>query len=96
MCVCLCVCPDGRAFAVGGMGSDLLPRSILQQYDLRKDMWGLLPPMPTPRYDANINLHGSKLYVAGGFGSTVREHTVGVRADSVSCELDVSCVQTAL
>ncbi|XP_012678017.2 kelch domain-containing protein 8A [Clupea harengus] len=57
---------DGRAFAVGGMGSDLLPRSILQQYDLRKDMWGLLPPMPTPRYDANINLHGSKLYVAGG------------------------------
>uniref|UniRef100_A0A3B4AQA1 Attractin/MKLN-like beta-propeller domain-containing protein n=1 Tax=Periophthalmus magnuspinnatus TaxID=409849 RepID=A0A3B4AQA1_9GOBI len=52
--------------AVGGMGADLLPRSILQQYDLRKDVWALLPPMPTPRYDANTNLLGSKLYVAGG------------------------------
>ncbi|XP_063072521.1 kelch domain-containing protein 8A [Engraulis encrasicolus] len=57
---------DGRAFAVGGMGSDLVPRSTLQQYDPRKDMWALMPPMPTPRYDANINLHTSKLYVAGG------------------------------
>ncbi|KAM9408441.1 kelch domain-containing protein 8A [Pholidichthys leucotaenia] len=57
---------DGRALAVGGMGADLLPRSILQQYDLRKDVWALLPPMPTPRYDANTQLLGNKLYVAGG------------------------------
>lgn len=56
---------DGRALAVGGMGADLLPRSILQQYDLRKDVWALLPPMPTPRYDAITHLLGSKLYVAG-------------------------------
>uniref|UniRef100_A0A3Q3NMH7 Kelch domain containing 8A n=1 Tax=Mastacembelus armatus TaxID=205130 RepID=A0A3Q3NMH7_9TELE len=57
---------DGRALAVGGMGADLLPRSILQQYDLRKDVWAQLPPMPTPRYDANTHLLGNKLYVAGG------------------------------
>ncbi|KAK9528514.1 hypothetical protein VZT92_012668 [Zoarces viviparus] len=57
---------DGRALAVGGMGADLLPRSILQQYDLRKDVWALLPPMPTPRYDANTHLLGNKLYVAAG------------------------------
>ncbi|XP_061689538.1 kelch domain-containing protein 8A isoform X3 [Syngnathoides biaculeatus] len=57
---------DGRALAVGGMGADLLPRNILQQYDLRKDVWALLPPMPTPRYDANTHLFDSKLYVAGG------------------------------
>ncbi|MEQ2314180.1 Kelch domain-containing protein 8A [Ameca splendens] len=57
---------DGRALAVGGMGADLLPRSILQHYDLRKDVWALLPPMPTPRYDANCHLLGNKLYVAGG------------------------------
>ncbi|XP_051271474.1 kelch domain-containing protein 8A isoform X2 [Dicentrarchus labrax] len=57
---------DGRALAVGGMGADLLPRSILQQYDLRKDVWALLPPMPTPRYDANTHLLTNKLYVAGG------------------------------
>lgn len=57
---------DGRALAVGGMGSDLLPRNILQQYDLRKDVWALLPPMPTPRYDATAQLLGSKIYVAGG------------------------------
>ncbi|KAM9758743.1 kelch domain-containing protein 8A [Menidia menidia] len=57
---------DGRALAVGGMGADLLPRSILQQYDLRKDVWALLPPMATPRYDANTHLLGTKLYVAGG------------------------------
>lgn len=61
----MCVCVDGRALAVGGMGADLLPRSILQQYDLRKDVWALLPPMPTPRYDANTHLLGNKLYVAG-------------------------------
>ncbi|TNM89266.1 hypothetical protein fugu_005521 [Takifugu bimaculatus] len=48
------------------MGADLLPRSILQQYDLRKDVWALLPPMPTPRYDANTHLLANKLYVAGG------------------------------
>ena len=63
--VCVCVCVDGRALAVGGMGADLLPRSILQQYDLRKDVWALLPPMPTPRYDANSHLLANKLYVAG-------------------------------
>ncbi|XP_038134853.1 kelch domain-containing protein 8A-like [Cyprinodon tularosa] len=57
---------DGRALAVGGMGADLLPRNVLQQYDLRKDVWALLPPMPTPRYDANCHLLGNKLYVAGG------------------------------
>lgn len=56
---------DGRALAVGGMGADLLPRSILQQYDIRKDVWALLPAMPTPRYDANTHLLGNKLYVAG-------------------------------
>uniref|UniRef100_A0A3B5KQ42 Uncharacterized protein n=1 Tax=Xiphophorus couchianus TaxID=32473 RepID=A0A3B5KQ42_9TELE len=57
---------DSRALAVGGMAADLLPRSVLQQYDLRKDVWALLPPMPTPRYDANCHLLGNKLYVAGG------------------------------
>ncbi|KAM9800479.1 kelch domain-containing protein 8A isoform 3-T6 [Syngnathus typhle] len=57
---------DGRALAVGGMGADLLPRNILQQYDFRKDVWALLPPMPTPRYDANTRLLDDKLYVAGG------------------------------
>lgn len=56
---------DSRALAVGGMAADLLPRSVLQQYDLRKDVWALLPPMPTPRYDANCHLLGNKLYVAG-------------------------------
>lgn len=61
----MCVCVDGRALAVGGMGADLLPRNILQQYDLRKDVWALLPPMPTPRYDANTHLLANKLYVAG-------------------------------
>lgn len=47
------------------MGADLLPRSILQQYDMRKDVWALLPPMPTPRYDATAHLLGNKIYVAG-------------------------------
>ncbi|KAF7658835.1 hypothetical protein LDENG_00007120 [Lucifuga dentata] len=48
------------------MGADLLPRSILQQYDLRKDVWAQLPSMPTPRYDANTHLLTNKIYVAGG------------------------------
>lgn len=53
------------------MSADLLPRSVLQQYDLRKDVWALLPPMPTPRYDANAHLLGSKIYVAGTTTTTV-------------------------
>lgn len=66
LCGSLCLCTvDGRALGVGGMGADLLPRNILQQYDLRKDVWALLPPMATPRYDANTYLLSNKLYVAG-------------------------------
>lgn len=65
LCGSLCCTVDGRALAVGGMGADLLPRNILQQYDLRKDVWALLPPMVTPRYDANTYLLANKLYVAG-------------------------------
>uniref|UniRef100_A0A4W5NR82 Kelch domain containing 8A n=1 Tax=Hucho hucho TaxID=62062 RepID=A0A4W5NR82_9TELE len=57
---------DGRALAAGGMGSDMLHPSRLQQYDLRKNVWALLPPMPTPRYDATAHLLGNKIYVAGG------------------------------
>lgn len=56
------------------MGADLLPRNILQQYDLRKDVWALLPPMPTPRYDANTHLLTNKLYVAGTNRPTYYEH----------------------
>ncbi|KAJ3603322.1 hypothetical protein NHX12_031064 [Muraenolepis orangiensis] len=48
------------------MGSDLLPRATLQQYDLRKDVWAQLPPLSVPRYDANIQLLANKVYVAGG------------------------------
>ncbi|KAK0133233.1 Kelch domain-containing protein 8A [Merluccius polli] len=62
----LCLFADGRALAIGGMGGDLLPRGILQQYDLRKDVWAQLPPMSVPRYDANIHLLANKVYVAGG------------------------------
>ncbi|XP_034023292.1 kelch domain-containing protein 8A isoform X2 [Thalassophryne amazonica] len=79
---------DARALAVGGMGGDLLPRSILQQYDLRKDMWAQLPPMLTPRYDANTHLLGSKVYVAGVWLKS--EDTVAMktkRADFVAAFL---------
>nr|XP_020476223.1 kelch domain-containing protein 8A isoform X2 [Monopterus albus] len=68
---------DNRALAVGGMGADLQPRNILQQYDLRKDVWAQLPPMPTPRYDANAELLGNKLYVAGAWLKS--EETVAMK-----------------
>lgn len=62
--LCLCAA-DGRVFAAGGMGGDLYPQNLLQQYDLRKDVWVTLPRMPTPRYDTTTFIQGSKIYVLG-------------------------------
>ncbi|KAG7252579.1 hypothetical protein CRUP_016981, partial [Coryphaenoides rupestris] len=67
-----------QILVVGGVGEDQSPvravevynteegRGILQQYDLRKDVWAQLPPMTVPRYDANVHLLANKVYVAGG------------------------------
>ncbi|KAF3823171.1 hypothetical protein GH733_010607 [Mirounga leonina] len=48
-------------------------RSVLREaamgishYDMLKDMWVSLAPMPTPRYAATSFLQGSKIYVLGG------------------------------
>ncbi|EGV92803.1 Kelch domain-containing protein 8A [Cricetulus griseus] len=48
------------------MGLDLRPHNYLQHYDMLKDMWVSLAPMPTPRYAATSFLRGSKIYVLGG------------------------------
>ncbi|KAF5916538.1 hypothetical protein HPG69_005333 [Diceros bicornis minor] len=55
-----------RVYAAGGMGLDLHPHNHLQHYDMLKDMWVSLAPMPTPRYAATSFLRGSKIYVLGG------------------------------
>lgn len=47
------------------MGLDLRPHNYLQHYDMLKDMWVSLAPMPTPRYAATSFLRGSKIYVLG-------------------------------
>lgn len=60
---------DYRVYAAGGMGLDLRPHSHLQHYDMLKDMWVSLAPMPTPRYAATSFLRGSKIYVLGKDGS---------------------------
>lgn len=57
---------DYRVYAAGGMGLDLRPHNYLQHYDMLKDMWVSLAPMPTPRYAATSFLRGSKIYVLGG------------------------------
>ncbi|XP_032174822.1 kelch domain-containing protein 8A isoform X5 [Mustela erminea] len=57
---------DYRVYAAGGMGLDLRPHNHLQHYDMLKDMWVSLAPMPTPRYAATSFLRGSKIYVLGG------------------------------
>lgn len=56
---------DYRVYAAGGMGLDLRPHNHLQHYDMLKDMWVSLAPMPTPRYAATSFLRGSKIYVLG-------------------------------
>lgn len=56
---------DYRVYAAGGMGLDLRPHNYLQHYDMLKDMWVSLAPMPTPRYAATSFLRGSKIYVLG-------------------------------
>lgn len=64
MCVCFFFL-DYRVYAAGGMGLDLRPHNYLQHYDMLKDMWVSLAPMPTPRYAATSFLRGSKIYVLG-------------------------------
>lgn len=44
---------------------DLRPHNYLQHYDMLKDIWVSLAPMPTPRYAATSFLRGSKIYVLG-------------------------------
>lgn len=56
---------DYRVYAAGGMGLDLRPHNHLQHYDMLKDMWVSLAPMPTPRYAATSFFRGSKIYVLG-------------------------------
>lgn len=60
---------DYRVYAAGGMGLDLRPHNYLQHYDMLKDMWVSLAPMPTPRYAATSFLRGSKIYVLGKDGA---------------------------
>lgn len=52
------------------MGLDLRPHNYLQHYDMLKDMWVSLAPMPTPRYAATSFLRGSKIYVLGKDGAS--------------------------
>lgn len=54
------------------MGLDLRPHNHLQHYDMLKDMWVSLAPMPTPRYAATSFLRGSKIYVLGKDGHLSR------------------------
>ena len=63
--LCLAFLLDYRVYAAGGMGLDLRPHNYLQHYDMLKDMWVSLSPMPTPRYAATSFLRGSKIYVLG-------------------------------
>lgn len=56
---------DYRVYAAGGMGLDLRPHNHLQHYDMLKDVWVSLAPMPTPRYAATSFFRGSKIYVLG-------------------------------
>jgi hypothetical protein len=53
------------------MGLDLRPHNHLQHYDMLKDMWVSLAPMPTPRYAATSFLRGTKIYVLGKDGLPV-------------------------
>lgn len=64
-CLCVAFFLDYRVYAAGGMGLDLRPHNYLQHYDMLKDMWVSLAPMPTPRYAATSFLRGSKIYVLG-------------------------------
>lgn len=64
-CLCVAFLLDYRVYAAGGMGLDLRPHNYLQHYDMLKDMWVSLAPMPTPRYAATSFLRGSKIYVLG-------------------------------
>ena len=63
--LCMVFFLDYRVYAAGGMGLDLRPHNYLQHYDMLKDMWVSLAPMPTPRYAATSFLRGSKIYVLG-------------------------------
>lgn len=86
---------DYRVYAAGGMGLDLRPHNHLQHYDMLKDMWVSLAPMPTPRYAATSFLRGSKIYVLGKDGLSVPHQAFlpslrSVPPGSRACVLSIS------
>jgi len=65
-------------YRIGGMAArnhegqqeDLYSLSLVQRFDLRKQRWEDVAPMPEPRSSLDAVVIGSKLYVAGGWNLT--------------------------
>lgn len=61
----LCLCAEGKVYAMGGMGVDTTPQAMVRVYEAEKDQWQPLTSMPTPRYGATPFVRGNKIYLMG-------------------------------
>ena len=61
----VCLCADGKVYALGGMGTDTTPQALVRVYDAEKDQWQPMTSMPTPRYGATPFVRGNKIYMMG-------------------------------
>ncbi|KAJ4934405.1 hypothetical protein JOQ06_007200 [Pogonophryne albipinna] len=59
------VSPDGKVYALGGMGADTTPQALVRVYEAEKDQWQPMTSMPTPRYGATPFVRGNKIYMMG-------------------------------
>ena len=58
---------ENKVIVVGGMGVDTNPKDYIMEYDIEKDQWKALTPMPTARYATFSFFIEDKLYVIGRF-----------------------------
>lgn len=56
---------DGKIYVVGGMSTEGNPRDLFMSYDVTKNKWASLLPMPTARYATFSFLIDDKMYVLG-------------------------------
>ena len=63
---CASMVVDGKIYAIGGCGSDLVPLNMVEVYDPQADSWQRVASMPCGVYDHAAAAMSDKIYVTGG------------------------------
>ena len=56
---------DGKIYVIGGFDSQG-ETNLVEAYDISKDFWGKIAPLPMPLHHTGAASVGGKVYVIGG------------------------------